>query len=427
MCERPINHDGKTFACRSCDACIATRRAQWEARAMMEKHLHPYMLALGMTYDMTTQANRDARQMFQYADFKAFMDRLRRAARYRRQRLPKAQRAAVPVPYIRFILAGEQGDRTDHCHWHAILYSNVDLTALGEVKRLINGRRQVETDRAKMMTVGKRKVRLNWSMWPHGFVTFQEPDFGGVHYVLSYCIMDQFTVQKSKDTMREAKASNFATGLFRMSKFPPIGEAWLWNKWVEHEQRGTVPTSLNFKIPGMRSFYHPSGSFREKILYSLVALNQRIVWATGANAPQWSTLLASCADNESDMEILEHGQTLEADPETPEAELAKKQRAHAGEHARREFARACGNALPCESCLSALPDETLDALGVRREVEFRAIFYRSKDGFRPVEERQRTFLGRSNPYCQKRGSKVSSLTFPNTDQTRHALKGRGDV
>lgn len=426
MCDRPITHEGKTFACRSCDACIATRRAQWEARAMMEKELHPFTLCLGMTYDESSQANRDARQMFQYADFKAFMDRLRAAARYERRRLPLAQRVKLPVPYVRFILAGEQGDRRGACHWHAILYSNIDLTALGVVKRLVNGKRAVETVRENMMTVGKRKRRLNWSMWPHGFVTFQEPDFGGMHYVLSYCIKDQFTAQRSKDTMREAKSENFATGLFRMSKFPPIGEPWLWQKWVQHEERGTCPTSLDFRIPGMECYYQPSGAFREKVLYSLVALKQRIVWATGGNPPQWPSLLASCAANQSDMEIL-NGPQKEADPETPEAGFAKKQRAHAGEHQRREHARQCGNALPCEACLSALSDETLGSLGVRREVEGGAIFYRAAEGHDAVEKRQRAFLGKSNPYCQKRGSLTSSLVFPASDRTRAALKGRGNM
>jgi hypothetical protein len=434
MCSRPITRDGNTFACRSCDDCIATRRHNWVARAMMEKTLHPHCLVLGMTYNDDTQDNRDAAAMFNYSDFRSFLHRLRAAVRYatekafveKREKLAKENPEALegypknpPFSVVRFLCAGEQGDRNGRCHWHAIIYSSVDLCSLGTVQRLKNGQRVTVTDRADMLTSGNKKLRLNWSLWTHGYVTFQEPDQGGMNYVLSYCLKDQFTEQKSHETKRQAKVENFATGLFRMSKRPAIGEPWLWQKFQALEEKGAVLPSLNFKIEGFHGYYQPSGSFRDKVLWSLVALNQRIVWATGANAPQWPSLLSSLEDAPPNLEVL-NGPSPEqiANSESFEHQLERTQREHAGNYARHQFARSCGNALPCEGCLGALPDHILQTLGVERHEEERAIFYRSLKGFASVESRQHEFTGHSNQYCQKRGAVISRLAFPASDQTK---------
>lgn len=316
MCSDPITSVNKdtgeevTFACRTCDECIATRRHGWEARAMAEKAVHPHTLCVALTYDLSTKENREGRQMFCYADVIAFNKRLRRACEYYAQK-----HELGIVPYVRFIVAGEQGDKGDkHCHWHIILYSNVDLRRIGEFIGRVDGKRRPLNwphDERHFMTVGKRKRRLNWSIWGRGFVTLQEPDQGGMHYVLSYCLKDQFTHEKSEGTMREAKSENFATGLFRMSKRPAIGEEFLVRKMEGLLAKGAVLPSLQIMIPGFHGYWHPNGTFRDKLLWHLAAVNRRIFWATGANAPQWSTLLASVSENPADMEILSGQETEE--------------------------------------------------------------------------------------------------------------------
>lgn len=203
MCSDPKTHDGKTFACRVCNECIATRRHSWVARAMAEKALHPHALCLALTYSDRTEKGRDGARMFAYADVRDFLKRLRSAAHYavekeNERRIEEAGHVFVetlPAPVVRFLCAGEQGSRNGRCHWHLILFSNLDLLTLGEIT--LRGRKL--TDRADIMTVGKRKRRCHWSLWaddktPLGFVTFQEPDQGGMSYVLSYCLKDQFTV-----------------------------------------------------------------------------------------------------------------------------------------------------------------------------------------------------------------------------------------
>lgn len=412
MCSDPKEKDGKIFACRNCDECISNRRHQWEARAMMERHLHPHCLCLGLTYDDETEHNRDAAQFFQYLDVRRFFARIRETIASKNL-----------DPRIRFVVAGEQGDRNGRVHWHMIIYSQVDLTQFGEIKRMLGGKKQVVTDRKLMISQhGRKPIRLNWSLWGHGFVTFQEPDQGGMHYVLSYCLADQFTEEKSKGTGRQAKAANFSTGLFRMSKRPPIGAAWLWQKFASLEEKGALLPELKFQIPGFHGYYVPSGSVREACLWSLRAINQRVKWATGQDAPQWSTLLASLQDFPSETEILLGPQQEDRDNvESVETVIAREQREQGYQATLRDHRRKCGHSLPCEECLSQTPQAALASLGVERYEEFRAILHRSLPGFAPVHTRQTDkahFVGKSNRWCLLRGSKISRHAFPESDQTR---------
>lgn len=405
MCTRPIEKDGKTFACRSCDECIATRRHGWVARAMAEKTQHAHCLVIALTYSDETEIGRQGARMFAYADVRAFFARLRAAAR----RYAEAERLNE-VPVIRFLCAGEQGDRNGRCHWHMIVYSNVDLMKLGTFE----GRFGRVTKRADMMTVGKRKRRLNWSLWPYGFVTLQEPDQGGMNYVLSYCLKDQFTGEKSEGTMREAKSERFATGLFRMSKRPAIGEAWLYSKMEALDAKGAVLPAVELRIPDFHGYYVPSGSFREKTLWALVALNRRVVWATGAPAPQWPSLLASCRENEADLEILNGPQTDEEE-DPLEVEFGRRRSQAAGESARRDFARRCGSAVACDWCLGFLTEAALAERGIERfEDEAGGWQYRSAPGRASLAERRAERGSGINPDCRERGSKLARLTFPAT-------------
>lgn len=354
MCSRPISRDGNTFACDSCDECIATRRHGWVARAMAEKADWPHAACVTLTYSDETEVGRDGARMFCYADVSAFLKRLRAAANY------EARKGKWGfVPSVRFLCAGEQGDRNGRCHWHLILYTNFDLARIGKFRL----RGKLVSHRRDMITEGKRKRRLNWSLWDYGFMTLQEPDQGAMSYVLSYCLKDQFTAERSHGTMREAKSENFATGLFRMSKRPAIGEDYLMRKMEALDAIGAVLPSLNLKIPDFSGYWQPSGSFRKKLLWCLVALNQRVLWSTGANAPQWAALLASCKDNEADMEVLNGPQEEQPDYEQIARKIGRRLANVAEE--RDLQARFVGECC-CIDCLGTYSAERLAQLGIRR-------------------------------------------------------------
>ena len=406
MCSRPITQDDKTFSCRKCNDCIAARRSSWIARAMMEKATNRHAMVVALTYDNSTLENRDAAEMFQYADIQAFLKRLRRA-------LWRKDRNAT----VRFLVAGEQGDEGARCHWHAILYTSADLLSVGEFhgfKRGVYGKRQLfeKTDRSDLITVGKREKRINWSLWPHGYATFQEPDIGGMSYVLTYVLKDQFTTEASKDTMRENRVANFSTGLFRMSKRPSIGEQFFWDKFTALDKIGAVLPSLNIKVPEMDGYYHPSGSFRKLVLWSLVALNKRVLWATGHNAPQWSSLVASLGDKPPDLEILCGKPQEQIDDEADWlGSLVLRGKIQAADRAIIETRRKCGRAVPCKECLNGFDDQKLESLGLwRRQDDEGRWHYHSTTG-QTYGERSAIRTG-ANPDCQLLGSRAVRAAFP---------------
>lgn len=412
MCSDPQEITNKqtgevvTVACRRCDPCIATRRHGWVARAMAEKTGWPHTLCICLTYSDETQQGRDGARMFCYADVRAFLGRVRRACRYEAEKLRLNQ-----MPQIRFLVAGEQGDENGRCHWHLIIYSDFDLTKLGTVMGLKNWRKVQLTERADMLTVGKNEKRLNWSLWPHGFCTFQEADQGGMNYVLSYCLKDQFTAEKSFGTMRYDKAENFATGLFRMSKRPAIGEDWIYRRLETLLEKGACFPHLNLKVPDLSGYWHPNGTIREKLLWGLVALNKRREWATGAPAPQWSSLLASCAESEKDMEILNGVEEQEEDPQTEAATFARQQRETGGFQARSEFRKSCGSLLPCGGCLSGVTSAWLDQHGIDYQASADGSGWQSISAG-ALALGQRTALGSLNPFCAKRGSQEARHAYP---------------
>lgn len=397
MCSSPKEKDGNTFACRSCDECVATRRHGWVARAMAEKTDHKHTVCLTLTYSDETQASRDAAAMFCYADVQAFLKRLR-----------DALRRSGCKSGVRFLCAGEQGDRYGRCHWHLILFSNTDLTTIGKFRL----RGHFVTHRRDMITEGKRKRRLNWSLWEHGFVTVQEPSQAGMNYVLSYCLKDQFTEEKSRGTMREAKSENFATGLFRMSKYPAIGENFLMRKLEALEASGSVLPSLKIKIPEFGGYWQPNGLFRKKLLWGLNALNKRSLWAKGVPAPQWPALLSSCADNETDLGVL-NGQPRDEGEESFELEYSKRQRYLADEKRRAKTRRLCGAEVACDTCLNFVEGRELAGYGLERfEDEDGWWQYRSTPGHDSIHQRRQRDGNGVNPLCGKRGTLAIRDAFP---------------
>lgn len=417
MCSRPITQDGKTFACRTCNECIAVRRHQWVNRALMEQATSAFTLILTLTYSDETQEGRDGAAMFAYADVSDFVKRLNQAIRR------QAKKRREPFEPVRFLCAGEQGDRRGRCHWHIVLFSRVDITQYGEIlgfpRDQVGPRRKVRlTDRRDMISEaseGQNARRLNWSLWPLGFVVMQEADEGGMSYVLSYCLKDQFTHEKSKDTMREAKAENFATGLFRMSKRPAIGERWLDAKMARLAALGAVLPSLALQVPGASGYYVPSGTFREKTLWHLHALNQHVRNLTGRDAPQWSALLSSVTENDSDLEVLleQEDETQSPDFESLEFALEKRSRDQGQRFALGEFRRKCGRYHPCDDCLHELSDREIDGLGLIREEDAEGAwqYYDRLSGFF-ARSNPEGWVYRLNPGCRQRETPQARLAFP---------------
>ncbi len=416
MCSRPIEQDGFTFACRTCDECIATRRHGWVARAMMEMETAPETIVLTLTYNDDTQENRDAARMFAYCDVSAFFKRVRSALAYK---------YPDETSWLRFLVAGEQGDRNNRCHWHCVVYSSHPLPDVGTFhgfKPGADGKVQLvwSDDRKSMLTTGKgrHERRLDWDLWGKGFVVLQEASQAAMSYVLSYCLKDQFTEEKSRGTARHAKSETFATGLFRMSKRPAIGEQFLFQRLADFAQMGQCPPSVSLKVPGFKGYYSPSGRMREQMLWGLVALRQRVLYATGGNPPQWRSLLASCAENENDLEVLlDVPKENPDDAESVENEFARRGREVAFSQQAFWDRLRCGGAVPCYQCLNGFDAEQLASVGLERYFSERYgghTAYRSVEGQASYQDRKRDYSGGCNPHCLLRGTRRIRQAFPAT-------------
>lgn len=339
MCSDPQTNlkTGDVFSCRRCNACISRRRFDWVSRAMAERDTSAQTLCVTLTYNADTQENRDGAAMFRYKDVKDFFKRVRKAI----------FTSTGATGAVRYIVAGEQGDRNGRCHWHCVIFSQVDLTTLGVISDPYTGERP-----AHFITAGgERAVRVHWSIWGRGFVTFQQPDEGGMHYALTYALKDQFAADKAKGTAREAKAEAFGTGMFRVSKSPPIGLPFVERLLSRLEAQGSVLPNTNLRVPDLRGYWRPTGLIRDRLLTGLREINESILAETGQNASQWSALLSSCRNSEPDMEILNG----KAEEEESIEDIVRRRSAQSADDGRQRhlstIRRRCGSKAPCDACI----------------------------------------------------------------------------
>lgn len=322
---------------------------------MAEKATSAHTFAVTLTYNDDTQRSRDGAAMFQYADIRLFLANLRDAIKY------KTKKTAA----LRFIACGEQGDQFGRCHWHIILFSDVDLLEIGKYKAAYGP----VTTRQEIVTTGKEKKRLHWSPWPHGYVVVQEPDEGGIKYAISYALKDQFSVVKSKDTMREAKAETFSAGMFRMSKSPPIGLKWVEERIYDLYCSGAVRPSLAVNVEDQSGYWYLSGAIRETFLIGMRRINDSCLAQYGHPAPQWSSLLAHCKDNEQDIGVLLNVKEEQEDPEHLELEIKLAIKEQAQATIDRGWRQRCGSTLPCSHCLNSADAATLALVGLERSFD----------------------------------------------------------
>jgi len=391
-CSSPLMINDQLVSCRQCDQCVATRIRSWCARAMLEKAMMPHTASLTLTYNEETEHSRNAARVFNYPDVSSFLKRLRARISDRMGR----------TGAFSFIACGEQGDRNGRIHWHVLLFSEVDFLTLGEWTDAFSG---ASFDRTAIISPTREKktdmIRLHWDLWPHGFVTVQEPDYGGIRYAMSYALKDQFNVRNSMASARAARAEVFGTGWLAMSKKPPIGFRFI-DRYVQIcEERGFVPPSRKLLIPGMQYPWWPQGLLRDHLLAGLAAVNRGIVDRTGANAAGWSSLLYEARDSEDDLKLLgiENGEEeSEDDFEGVERHIEREVTEGGQQYRNRRLRRRCGSSEACSQCLRGRND--LAAQGI---VEAGGGFIRSSiEGDTPVtfNKRQRD-NGRSepNPLC----------------------------
>lgn len=248
-------------------------------------------LVVALSYNDETEHSRRSSRMFDYGDVQLFMANLRRQVEYHMER----------KSVVSFIAAGEKGDRYGRCHWHLILFSEVDLLTLGRWSAPWGP----VSDRSDIITpIGSKGRNRAWSLWDHGFVVVQEPDYGGMRYAMAYALKDQFNVRNAMGTAREASSEVFGTGYLGMSKRPPIGARYIDAVIEECRARGIVPPTRRLTVPGVERPWWPNRMLADRLLSGLAEVNESILASTGLNAFGWSTLVHEARDSDDDLEIL---------------------------------------------------------------------------------------------------------------------------
>lgn len=349
MCSEPNEINGQKVACRECDQCLAARINTWVARAMAEKAVTNQTFVICLTYADKEDGERPlGSRVFRYKDVQNWLKMVREY--YKRQYGENG--------LIRYIACGERGSKgTKRIHWHVIIFTQKPIDKLGEWRQFSTGQRVEEL---------KMRVKYNWTLWPHGLCHLVEPDAAGMAYNMKYCVKDQFGVEKSKGRKRFDKSDQYAAGMFRMSKKPPIGVPYLERKLKGLRETLSVPPTVNIKIPDYRGYWFLTGEIREWFLDQCRQINEQRKEKTGKDAPQWEALLNSLIkENEeqgeinSDMETLYYG--TQERPEYTEEQASNAARKFEFEFAQRQKARNtirdtraalenCTGVIPCDYC-----------------------------------------------------------------------------
>jgi len=373
---------------------------------MAEKTLHPYCYSLTLTYGNETEFQREGAQMFRYGDVADWLKNLRRQISYH---------FGKENGLIRFLAAGEQGSRNGRVHWHIILYTQVDLLKVGKFYGLRNFEKVQLFKPAHIITGfdSDREIRLDWSLWKHGFTTVQIPDQSGMSYALSYALKDQFSVEKSRGHGRESNAEEFATGIFRPSKRPPIGWRFV-EKWIaELAATGSVSPDLQIQVPEFKGYWTPRKTIRHMALVAMREINQDVVRRTGRNAPQWASLIETCINSPSNLEVLNYGRK-EKDPETFDGQYSRNQREYLAAHRDRETRIRCGSSLPCNDCLRSYTDGELSRVFICPEPDNYGYFIdtRNRDA-RWFDKKQKDAAGGGcHPLCKQKKAPSVKRCFP---------------
>lgn len=162
MCLSPIRLKDRTIvACRGCTLCRDNRLNDLIGRCVAEQKISSLSLSVTLTYAGDTPFA----VILYYRHIQNMLKSLRTDG-YK----------------VRYICAGEYGEKKGRAHWHIVLFFQGKAPAY------------------------ELNTRINWKYWPHGFSYFQQPDYKGFRYVMKYALKQENGVKS-----------------LAMSKKPPLG------------------------------------------------------------------------------------------------------------------------------------------------------------------------------------------------------------
>jgi hypothetical protein len=169
VCVTPLLlSSGVKVACGRCRLCRDNRVNDFVGRCVAEQSVSSEVMSLTLTY----RGDPTGAYILDYRDVQRMLYRLR------------SDGFAV-----RYIVAGEHGERKGRAHWHCILFFSGP----------------------KVPGVAFDVSKYDWKYWPHGFTYFRRANYEGFRYLLKYTLKQDELYSRGQ------------TKKVRMSKKPPLG------------------------------------------------------------------------------------------------------------------------------------------------------------------------------------------------------------
>lgn len=195
MCVRPATlSTGMTFPCGQCVECRLKYSREWGLRAVHEAKKYNENCSLALTYD---KANVPASGSLDIRAPMLFMKRLRKFIEPRK---------------VRYMYAGEYGDRNGRPHYHVILfgYTFRDCEEIGKSEKGFPLFRSASLSK----------------LWPFGLSTVGTMSFESAAYIARYVMKKQLGKDKKKYNVdgETGELIEITPEFFRMSKGCRRGE-----------------------------------------------------------------------------------------------------------------------------------------------------------------------------------------------------------
>lgn len=215
MCIAPNQlSDGTLVGCRECWQCRETKVDDWVGRCIAESKSASRTFSITLTYgrDENDESDHLRAALLTYSDVQKYIKRLRFSGHD-----------------VRYFAVGEYGSAKGRAHWHLILFF------YGLVPEHDISIRAADGD--------IRDVRFSDKHWQHGHSVWEELKDGydasasrAVRYVCKYLLKND-----------EDEAAQMLGP--RLSKKPPLGDAWLRERAAQYVRQGLAPQDLFYTFP----------------------------------------------------------------------------------------------------------------------------------------------------------------------------------
>lgn len=283
MCTAPNTlPDGTEVGCRGCWQCNERKVDDWVGRCIAESKAALRTFSISLTYGRDEDDNVDhiRAALLTYSDVQKYFKRLRKSGYV-----------------VRYFAVGEYGSTKGRAHWHLIVFY-YDNAAVISDRRMHNAEIEVGLKRGKLLPVPAssvpeheistrgadgdlRDVRFSDRHWQHGHAVWEELVDGfdaaasrAVRYVCKYLLKD------SQDDASQMLGP-------RLSKKPPLGDAWLRKRARRYVEQGLAPQDLFYSFPDVRA---KDGQLKRFMLGGVSAdnyLRYYVETLTGVPMPVW--------------------------------------------------------------------------------------------------------------------------------------------